>query len=319
MRVMREISEAKWSGKVDTKWTPPEGLFTGSAKEIAAGLMKGAKDEAQAMARLNYYINRAGKKLAPADRKRIDTAKQILMGMGEGAEPRKGLGAVLERMEAKASSISEERRWEGKFIGRDVRVQYSRGEWLIEELPQKGKRRLRKADVNVAPFLYNEPPFLAGNMIREVGFRETDDYDDVKAKITKLIEKGYAELEKTPKWASYVTRDVKAWWGKAQWHEEQVPSARVKPEGEDPIEVKGKDFTMRVEYDDFKTCSPESDFQSHDPSYTCIKAKSAAAAKKLYMLLKEKPTALAGVSWSKLSDWLKKNKIAFEYQFSVWN
>lgn len=72
--------DKKWSGEVTEhdKWHPPEGLFKKSAKEIAETLKANSKDEKQAMARLNFYINRAGKNLSEEDRKRLDKAKEIL-------------------------------------------------------------------------------------------------------------------------------------------------------------------------------------------------------------------------------------------------
>ncbi len=64
----------------------PEGIFTRSAKEIARELKKAvlASDHTKgtkfqsAMSMLNYYINRAGKNLAPSDRARLEDAKQEL-------------------------------------------------------------------------------------------------------------------------------------------------------------------------------------------------------------------------------------------------
>jgi hypothetical protein len=61
----------------------PEGLFTRSAKEIARGLHKAVMESTRtkgtkfqsAMSMLNYYINRAGKKLNPSDRERLEQAK----------------------------------------------------------------------------------------------------------------------------------------------------------------------------------------------------------------------------------------------------
>lgn len=62
------------------------GVFTRSAKEIAKSLKrsvlesdrtKGTKFQS-AMSMLNFYINRAGKKLAPQDLKRLEKAKNEL-------------------------------------------------------------------------------------------------------------------------------------------------------------------------------------------------------------------------------------------------
>lgn len=68
----------KWSGDIKTKWSPPEGTFTKSSKEIASVLAKASSDLKQAMGRLNFYLNRAGKNLSDKDRKRIEAAKPLL-------------------------------------------------------------------------------------------------------------------------------------------------------------------------------------------------------------------------------------------------
>jgi len=73
-----ELSEKIWSGAVATKWTPPPGLFTKGATEIARVLAKESGSLKQAMSRLNFYINRAGKNL-PAKRKKVlNMAKEKL-------------------------------------------------------------------------------------------------------------------------------------------------------------------------------------------------------------------------------------------------
>lgn len=55
---------SNWINNVDTDWKPKEGLFTGDdPKYIANYLMKHSKDKSQAMSRLNFYMNRAGKNL----------------------------------------------------------------------------------------------------------------------------------------------------------------------------------------------------------------------------------------------------------------
>ena len=61
----------------------PLGLFTRSAKEIAQGLRKAVFESTRtkgtkfqsAMSMLNFYINRAGKKLPAEDKKRLEQAK----------------------------------------------------------------------------------------------------------------------------------------------------------------------------------------------------------------------------------------------------
>jgi hypothetical protein len=83
---MSKKKVVKWSKKVhetSNAMDLPEGIFTRSAKNIAQGLhdavmasgrTKGTKFQS-AMSMLNYYINRAGKKLASKDRTRLERAK----------------------------------------------------------------------------------------------------------------------------------------------------------------------------------------------------------------------------------------------------
>jgi hypothetical protein len=72
------VTEKLWSGEVKTKWTPPAGLFTGTPKQIVAGLLKAPGGRSKAMSRLNFYINRAGKKLSAEDKARLEKAKDML-------------------------------------------------------------------------------------------------------------------------------------------------------------------------------------------------------------------------------------------------
>lgn len=74
----KKKSGKKWSGKVSTKWTPPEGFFTNSSTEIVKGLLAAPGGHAKAMSRLNFYINRAGDKLEGKDKARLDDAKDKL-------------------------------------------------------------------------------------------------------------------------------------------------------------------------------------------------------------------------------------------------
>ena len=68
----------KWSGKVKTKYSPPEGLFTKDASTIANQLATDSTDLKQAMSRLNFYLNRAGRNLPSKRKKEIEKAKELL-------------------------------------------------------------------------------------------------------------------------------------------------------------------------------------------------------------------------------------------------
>jgi len=77
-KAVERLAEKIWSGEVKTKWHPPEGFFEQSASKIASGLKSASKDLKQAMARLNFYINRAGENLSDADVRRLEMAKKKL-------------------------------------------------------------------------------------------------------------------------------------------------------------------------------------------------------------------------------------------------
>ena len=72
------IDEAIWSGKVQAKWHPSKGLFTKSAESIATALKRASKNLKQAMSRLNFYKNRAGKNLTATDKSRLERAASLL-------------------------------------------------------------------------------------------------------------------------------------------------------------------------------------------------------------------------------------------------
>ena len=62
---------------VKTSWHPKKGLFTGdNPKEIVDYLMKNSKDQAQAMQRLCFYMNRAGDNLP--NKTVLNKTKQLL-------------------------------------------------------------------------------------------------------------------------------------------------------------------------------------------------------------------------------------------------
>jgi hypothetical protein len=65
---------------VKTHYHTPEGLFTKSAHEIAHVLKSGASDATQAIRRLSFYVNRAGKNLTSTAKRKLHHAMRILEG-----------------------------------------------------------------------------------------------------------------------------------------------------------------------------------------------------------------------------------------------
>lgn len=211
-------------------------------------------------------------------------------------------------------------RWDGKFVGRDVRLQWSRATWLVEELPQKGKKKLRTATLqNPSSHGYLDW-WIPGNILNMAKLSTSDDYDKVK----KKIEDAYEEAAKrTEKDATDRERQGweqnKKWVQKLKWYENQVFYLNVTPEGVESFTAEGKDFKVKVEWGNFKAYSPDSDFQQSDPHYTMYEAKSPGAGRKFYKLMKADPDALKSLNWNQFGDFLKKNGVAYDLHFSQWH
>lgn len=72
-------NEEQWSGDVETKKHPKEGLFAeGTAKEISDWCIKSHKDLKGAMTTINFYINRAGDNLTAERKKVLEDAKELV-------------------------------------------------------------------------------------------------------------------------------------------------------------------------------------------------------------------------------------------------
>ena len=207
--------------------------------------------------------------------------------------------------------------WEGKLVGKDFRLMWDHHIWKLEELPQKGKKQLGVATMDTylrfgSPRL-NLSALIPDNILREQHISASDTYEHVKTKIQQGMTSGVHESI-----AANPTEKLE-WMLHNGWHEERVHYLKVTPEGTDPFMAQGQYFTVKVEWANFSTHSPDSDFQLADPHYTRIDASAAASARKLYTMLKADPTALQHVAWSGFTDWLSRNKIGYKLHFSNWS
>jgi hypothetical protein len=216
-------------------------------------------------------------------------------------------------------ALVEGRGWDGKLVGSNWRLQWSRAAWSLEELPTKGgPRKVRHAELQnpLYPSLSGTREgdnFLPENILRDAGINKNDTYDQVKSKITSAMNKAMERAHENPKLS---------WVKIYPWGESSRGAVMVTPEGADKIEAEGKDFTLTSEFDKFSAYSPGSTMSyapDGDPHYTQIHQKSAGAARKLYGILKKDPKVLANVSWKDLDDWLKKAGVAYDYAFSQWS
>jgi hypothetical protein len=134
--------------------------------------------------------------------------------------------------------------------------------------------------------------------------------------LTKAIEtlaKEASEKSEAAGGKSYNVKDLFGYW------ESQVHFLQVEPTDSKPFIVEGKDFKVDVSWTDYKAYSPSSDFQQADPHYTLYTQTSAAAARKLYKILRADPEALKTIGWGAFKNWLDKNGIGCDTQFSVWH
>jgi len=222
---------------------------------------------------------------------------------------------ILTRFQSRTGRYGS---WDGKFLGRDCRLRWNRNVWRLEEMPQKGKKKLRVSTAST--FMdrgwHGFSSFIPENVLDDAKLSRSDNYDRVKDKLTEALrtaadiayEKQEPDKKEHFEWIKKEPR----------WDEFTEHFLKIEPEDTDPIEAKGKDFTLHARWTSFKVYDPKSDFQQADPHYTMYESTAPASARKLYKILKADPTALKNVSWGNLTDWFRKNKINWETHFSQW-
>lgn len=226
--------------------------------------------------------------------------------------------AMALRVAARHQRMVLAREWEGKIVGKDFRLQWRRDQWQLEELPQKGKKKLRVDTMDGGGIRYsgssrNVDAYIPENILRKAGVSSSDSFDHVKSKIQGAMDAAADDvIQKNPgeKW-DFLKH--------TKWSERQVYFTEIMPEGMEPFDAEGKDFTVKVEWTSFKAYSPNSDFQQADPHYTLYEASAPTAARKMYQILKEDPNALKSIGWDKFDDWMKSNKIGYKIHFSQWH
>ncbi len=206
-----------------------------------------------------------------------------------------------------------------KFVGKNARLKWSQYEWVLEELPQKGKKKLRRSTLRNPTYSGMLDWWIPGNILRFAKLTASDDYDAIKKKISEAYEEAHETTMKKgkPHDQEYLAKND--WVKKLEWYEEDVFYLKVTPEGTEAFTAEGKDFSVKTSWTEFSAYSPDSDFQQSDPHYTKYVSKSPTAARKFYLLLKTNPNALKGISWSAFGDWLGKQKIPYDTRFSSWS
>jgi hypothetical protein len=209
---------------------------------------------------------------------------------------------------------------EGKIVGDQYRLTWSRMGFSLEELPAKGKKKLTKAFFSFPGYQGGASFMIPENILRDAKV----DRDDSVEEVMKKIDKAWGMSIDAAESGKYYDNDkkyieeTKTYIRKITWSKEQVHYLKIAPEGTEPFSVEAKNFSISLKWTEWKAYSPNSDFQGHDPSYTMYESKSAASARKLYQMLKADPSVVKSLTWDKFGDWLAKNNIAYDTNFSSW-
>jgi hypothetical protein len=250
--------------------------------------------------------------------------KQLFGGTCAGCLARKGKPAArtANRSRRFGNAPPHTSRWEGKIAGPDFRLQWNRMTWLLEELPKKGKRRLRVATLDSPGGRYGGQlgmdPFIPANILRVARVSPNDSYAEAKTKIAKAMTAATEEVVAKKRAEGDKSWDFLLRSGTHDWNEDDVYFTEVMPEGLEPFNADGKDFVVSLDWGHFKAYDPASDFHLADPHYSLYESSAPASARKLYQLLRQKPDTLRSVSWSSFGPWLTEHKIPFKTRFSSW-
>ena len=204
--------------------------------------------------------------------------------------------------------------------------------FLIEELPQKGKKKLGRFELGLTLDIFQRLVgttsiyFDADTLANASGIGPGDGYKAMVSKLQDAIEKEakklVANLESgktlATAEAATVEKEWRKWLSYTNPREDEVFYLNVMPEGTEPFTAMGKDFQVDVSWVEFKAVDPKSDFQLADPHYTIFEEKSPTAARKMFLTLNADKTALKSVAWVDFGKWLTSNKIPYDIKFSSW-
>ena len=226
----------------------------------------------------------------------------------------------------KGNDSLEERtiEWETTIIGNDARMRAAK--WpnehlVIEELPGKPvKKKVRRTELSTGWMTHSAKlnTFMISNLLRDAKINKNMNYDKMIKAMKNALEIAKRDTQKKDKdtysddWFKRVGYD-------GLMQEDTVSYLEVEPADYKPVVIAGKDFSVSSQWDKFNAYSPDSDFNQSDPHYTSYDSTSKGSARKFYKLVKADPDILKSVPWMKFGDWLQKNKIGYDINFSVWH
>jgi len=199
------------------------------------------------------------------------------------------------------------------------RLTWDHSNWKLTELPMKGKKVLRVADLQNPGqrMQMHSSAFSAENIMRMAHIGPSMTYDQVKDKI--LAEQTGPSVDLFVSKLTPEQAKNQEWLREVDWSEQKVHYLKVTPENVEPFSVSCKDCVLKTSWTTFSVYSPSSDMQLSDPHYTVMSASAPTAARKLYQMLKVNPDALKNIPWDKLDEFFKANKIGYKTDYSTWS
>ncbi len=203
--------------------------------------------------------------------------------------------------------------FENEIEGDKMRFMYDDfASFRLEELPAKGKKRLRTCEGSVNGHLNISDLLNMSNLMRFAKIKKSMSYDQAKKAIDKAVDELYELVNED------VGRELEYRTLFNGPYEKSVHFLQIEPKDTKPFTADGKDFTVSLSWTKFHARDSDDDMGGHDPSYTDYVSKSAAAGRKMYKIMSADPKALSSVKISDFSDWLRKNGVAYDLHFSVW-
>jgi len=266
-------------------------------------------------------------------KKRVDR----MMGGGFSAAD---IADVLETYEPlnykRASGRTARDKWDDVLVGDKVRIRiqgHPRHYVVIEELPQKGKKRLKRFEFTIGDSImslnraggkvYNY--FMIENLKRDWK-PSTSQTAEANAKgLQKALEKAFKDLDKDKvEYPDWVKESLT---GKWMPQADEVHYLQVEPVDYTPVEIKAKDeFYLRAEWNSFQVSlnngmtdkQLEEYAYGGDPHYTKLVSSSSAGARKFFKWVKSQEDDIKRMTGKKLQAAMDAGKIKYKYQSSVW-
>lgn len=173
-----------------------------------------------------------------------------------------------------------------KFLTPTARLIVDDHGFTLEEMPQKGMRRVRELYVQDisrgGPHSRAMDQFWPVGIIQDAGLKKTDSYDQIKTKLSKAHDVAYRRAKKMD------PERIRDWMSsmKKISQESTKPSTQVEPENTPPIEARTAEYYLKSSWKNFTISSKGGGVLFTD------EASSPTAARKLYKILSTDPNAI---------------------------